>query len=279
MTEAVRLVRDLTKTALVNDSGHRARADDASAGDPSGRVRKFRLAAAAADFSTNVDFSKILAFDVHEEVLDARRLYAHYVGGDYARGVAKFEEAQGMYLTGRLAFESLWRNGSRFVYGALNIGGMGVEGSFGPFCLLVPRPEDAAPDALGVFPGNTAVRYIETDGAIREAEAAADAASWPRRGDIATVVLASEALAPGADWATVVCSPNKFIEVPRAGAFPIGLITEVRMRRTTVRELDAFRARFFRREALGDNEKNMLAAYDRIHRWRRLYDLKITEVA
>jgi hypothetical protein len=182
----------LKRAGALNGSRVRATADRVAAADATGSVEAFRALATASTFSTNVSADKIDAFDAHGAILDARAVRTHHAGGDEAVGLKAFEAEQGSWLVRRQGFEALWRNGSRFVYGAVNAGGMGAElPRFGHFCLVVSEPAAQARE-LGVFPANSAERYYSPAGDVDRDLARREATSWRDRGHLVTIERAAD---------------------------------------------------------------------------------------
>ena len=114
----------LTRAGALNGSRVRSTGAEIVASDKTGSLAAFLRLAAASAFSTNVDASKVEAFDAHSAILDARSIKIHQVGGDAVEGLRAFNAQPDPWLARRKAFEALWRDGSRFVYGAVNAGGM-----------------------------------------------------------------------------------------------------------------------------------------------------------
>jgi len=213
-------------------------------------------------------------------VLDARSWCVARAGGDVAAGLAYFAAQQGAYLPRREGFEDLWEHGRRFVYGAVNAGGMGTEGRFGPFCIVIADPEAQSPKALAVFPGDSAQRYTTADGGVDAAAAEAEATAWRERAALAVVHHSSEAT--GADpgrWGEVVCRRDHYLEVVVAGHLPVSIVDEVRLRGTLVDRLDELESRRFLGEALAADEDNEVRAYRALQRWRQASGTTIAAVA
>jgi hypothetical protein len=270
---------DLSAVAAGNDAAGRTRATAATAAEPSGRLGRFGALVATAPCSTNVSADKVQAFEEAGEVLDARSYHVHKAGGDTSAGFASFNAAQGPWLVRRQSFEGLWDHGRRFTYGAVNAGGMGTEGRFGPFCLVVPDPGTPTPDAMAVFPGDSVQRYTTDDGHVDATAATAEATSWDQRGCLAVEELGDEALAaPDEAWPDVVCRPGHYLEVARAGPLPMTGVEEVRLRESFRRTLDVLQARRLRRQPIGAEGDNLVAAYSVVHGWRRARGLVLTDV-
>lgn len=247
--------------------------------DGSGRLADFLQLVETSSFSTNVSADKVLAFDRADEILDARRFHVQQAGGDSVAGRVDFEARQGSWLIRRQAFEDLWNHGRRLVYGAVNAGGIGTEGRFGPFCVTCSDPETPVPDAIAVFPGDSAQRYTSGGGDLDGDLARAEATAWSRRADLAVTERGDEALAATvADWPTVVCRPDHYLEVARAGAWPVAALSQVRLRSDYHAELAALRLRWLAGEVLVPDEVNQAGAYDVVSDWRRSTGVELVDV-
>jgi hypothetical protein len=270
---------DLTATAAGNSPARQAQARAVLEADGSGKLRRFGWLAASSVFSTNVDFDKVVVYDRAGEVLDTRRYYAER-HGDTAAGLSVFAKKQGSWLLRREAFEDLWEHGRAFVYGAVNAGGMGVMGSFGPLCLVVQDPERQRPRVLAAFPADTAARYTDAAGAVDGRLARAEATTWTARGELAVIQRQGEAMASAAhDWPRVLCCPAAYLEATFAGSLPLEALSEVRLLDEAHEHLEELSSRLVSGETLTDTEKNELGAYDRLHRWRREHGTAINVIA
>ena len=271
---------DLTATAASNEAARAAAAASAVSADASGRLAEFRELVETSSFSTNVSADKVLEFDRADEILDARRFHVQQAGGDSVVGLAAFATAQRDGLARREAFEDLWDHGRRLLYGAVNAGGMGTEGRFGPFCLTIDDPQAPAPDALAVFPDDSVERYTTDAGAVDGDLARDEATAWSRRADLAVTERGDEALAAAtvADWPAVVCRPDRYLEVARAGSWPVAALSQVRLRSSYRAELAALRLRSLAGEVLVPDELNQAGAYDVVSDWRRSKGVELMDV-
>jgi hypothetical protein len=269
---------DLTATAAGNSPARQAQAREVLEKAGSGELQRFRWLAALSAFSTNVDFDKVVVYDDAGEVLDTRGYYAER-HGDIAAGLRAFAEKQGSWLARREAFEDLWEYGRTLIYGAVNAGGMGVMGSFGPICLVVPNPDQQSPRALAAFPADTAARYTDASGTVDERRAQEEVTAWAARGELALIERQSEAMAASAtDWPRVLCCPTAYLEATFAGSLPLRALSEVRLLDEVRAHLRKLRLRLVAGETLTDTEQNELGAYDRLQRWRREHGTAIVVV-
>lgn len=267
---------DLSQTARANAQARRAQADATLAADSSGRLERFRDLSASSVFATNVQLEKLELYDRAGAVVDARTCCIVGCGGDEAAGLALFVERQEDYFVRRERFEDLWEHGRRFVYGAMHAGGAGVP-SFGPICLVLADLASQAPDALGVFPQDTAQRYTDASAAVDESRALSEATAWEDRGALAVVERAAGVLAHSpAEWPELLCSDDDYLEVDVAGPLELAAIERVLLPEDTRVELERLRAAELLRESdallgrsISEADSATVRLYDVLHRWRR----------
>lgn len=210
-------------------------------------------------------------------MLDTRRVCVHQAGGDEAAGTASFVALQGPWLPRREAFEGLWRHGDRLVCGSLNAGGMGAE-TFGPFCLVVDHPSQPVPDALGLFPSDSLVRYTTADGSVDRHAAVAEVTGWDEHSDLGVVERGGDALGQAEErWPSIVCSSDTYLEVVRAAALPVPALGAVRFREDYRRRLDELQARELVGEEITGPSRNEVAAYSAVNRWRSAHGTLIED--
>lgn len=262
---------DLTSTAAANSVVRRADAAARLGRDGSGQLARFRdYVDVESRFTSNVTADKLVMFHAAGEVLHGRAMY----------GEVEFNRRQGARLSRREAFEDLWEHGRRLLYGAVNAGGMGPESAFGAFCLVLDDPEATVPDALGLFPGNTAERYRSEAGGVDGARAADEATAWSDRAHLAVLEFGDDAIATGArDWPSLTGGSDHWIEVTRAGALPLRAVRGVRRRAAMRERLDELLALQMAGEALTVLDENEVTAYRAILEWRRSNGATITDVA
>jgi len=233
-------------------------------------LHRFHALVAESMLSTNVSADKVLAFDQAGAVLDTRRFHIQQAAGDETVGLATFANRQGDMLVRREGFEDLWEHGRTLVYGAVNAGGLGTEGRFGPFCLIVGEPAPAARNVAVCFPGDSAQRYTTDSGVVDEAAACAEAAEWDRRADMALVVRGDEALSePDASWPHVVCRSDHYMEAVRRGPVPLDELLGMRLRSTYRARLDELQASALAGDDLDPDQSNEAGAYDVALKWKR----------
>lgn len=265
---------DLKATARSNSATREAAADGVVAADSSGLLSAFRHFAATAAFSTNVAAFKIRHYEAAGVLIDTRRVFVAEHGGDATAGLAAFEA--GSWATRRTAFEDIWDRGRELVYGALNAGGMGAEGDYGPFCVVVADPGD--PPVLAVFPEDSAQRYVDAAGSADAVRAAVEATAWADRGDLVVIERGTEVTSDTAAWADLVCRPGRYFEITVAPGPPIAQVTAVRLRGAHARRLVELQARSVAGEPLTAIERSEVAAYDVIQSWRKRFRTLVEEV-
>lgn len=269
--------RDLTAVAAAHSDQRRRDADTLVHADASGLLARFRAFVDGSAFSTNITADKVLVYDEADEILDTRSVRILQAGGDTAAGLATF--ASGAWSAQREAFEDLWDGGRGFVYGAVNAGGMGVEGSYGGFCVAVDDPDRASPVTLVVFPSDSARRYTTPPADVDEPRAADEATSWEDRASLVTLERHAEVDGDETSWPLLVCSPLRYFETVIAPGPRTSGISQVRLRTDYQAELVEFQARDLAGDAtLTEVERNQAAAYDVIQSWRRSFGTTIVEV-
>ncbi len=268
---------DVTATAVANGVARRSESAALVAADDSGRLVRWRELAQGSWFSTNVSADKLIAFDRAKEVLDTRRIPPTHGDGPEPDAPADEPMPQVDWWPRRTAFEDLWQHGRRFLYGAVNAGGLGAAG-FGPFC-LVSNPEAPTPDALAVFPADSAQRYTNLDAVVDRERAKAEATAWADRADLAVTQLGQVALSvEEQDWPDRLCGAERYLEVVRAGRFLSETVAEVRVTTGYLWTLAELRLRHVAGEPLDDLERNQAAAYDVLGRWRRTDGVTVVTV-
>jgi hypothetical protein len=160
------MARSLIRVAERNSTACRVVAYDRVRADSTGQLADFLAFVSSSVFSSNVPASKVIAFDEVKAFLDSRSLFQRGCKGDRRAGLRAFRVAQGSWYVPRVRFEALWNYGREFVYGVVNAGGLGADGPFGQFCLVIANPHANAPKAVAVFPANSAERYASGAGNV-----------------------------------------------------------------------------------------------------------------
>ena len=220
-------------------------------------------------FSTNVSADKIELFDARGAIVDARAIEQARAGGDRAAGLRAFRHRQAGYFVRRARFEAMWNHGRRFVYGAVNAGGMGTEDQFGPFCIVVGDPSASAPAALGVVPDNSVSRYCSSGGVVDRTRALDEVVTWSDRADLVAIERESEALVvPPEGWPAAICRPRRYIEAIVAPGPPLAALGAVRLRADHLAWLEDLRAAGIDDASRSNTEGHGLLAFETLQRWR-----------
>jgi hypothetical protein len=260
---------DLNATAQLNRSRRSEDARTLIDNDATGTLLRFRGLSDSSLMSTSITSDKVLVFDRADEVLDTRRYYIARDANE-AAGAEAFRQSWA-FIHRRIGFEDLWEHGHSFIYGAINAGGLGPQAIYGTICLVI-EPDREDPLALAVFPDNTALRYTDTDGQANVALATADATAWQERGAEAVVVRGNEALGHfDANWPSVLCGDDSFLEVVRAGTLAFRLLVEIRLPASRHRRYEDL---WWLRElgaVLTPDESAQVNVYSALLRWQRSY--------
>ncbi len=259
----------LTRAGQRNRAGVLAAAAGLVARDTSGALAGFRALADRSAFSTNVSADKIATFDEVGRILDGRSIEQHRAGGERRAELRAFRAIQGAYFVRRTRFEALWNHGRRFVYGALNAGGMGTEGRYGPFCLVIGGPGAPAPAALAVFPADSVARYCSPTGVVNRIGVLADVVAWPDRGALATIEREPEALSQHPrTWPDVVCTLSRYLEAVLAPGPPLATVDAVRVRQTYLDRLEDLSVLGIDGALDPGTALRELVAFEAMNRWR-----------
>ena len=269
----------LTRAGSLNSKRVRTEAEALVAADATGNLQVFFDLARDSAFSTNVDASKVEAFDALGTILDARALKIHEAGGDEIAGLEAFQATQEDWFIRRTGFEALWRDGSRFVYGAVNAGGMGVERPrFGPFCLVVANPAAEA-EAIAVFPADTAERYASPTGDVDRDLARNKAAAWRDRGHATVIERAADVpTAPTTDWPRLICNPRRYLEAIVAPGPELSAVDAIRVRDSYLERLADLTVAGSEDPLEAATEQRQLNAIETIRRWRSEHGVAIEAV-
>ncbi len=188
-------------------------------------------------------------------------------------------QQQGEHLAPRLAFEGHFENGEQFLYGALNIGGMGPP-DYGIFCtVLNPDVVHALPCAF--VPGNSLDLYARGRVAVDAAAVQKDAATPACRGILATIKHLDDLEHKNdSAWPEMLCSDQCFVEAIFVGEVNPTSVREVRM---TNEELDRLIALTIQAKKLDGVDPTEKATKDALlEAWERMaqtgFDQKLVGV-
>lgn len=156
-------------------------------------------------------------------------------------------QQQGKYLAPRLAFEGHFENGEQFLYGALNIGGVGPP-DYGTFCtVLDPAVVHALPCAF--VPGDSLSLYAMGKVTVDEAAVQNDAATPACRGILATIKhLDDLEHMDDSAWPEMLCRDHCYVEAIFVGEINPASVREVRIAKAEYKRM----AKLIIREKQGD---------------------------
>jgi hypothetical protein len=132
----------------------------------------------------------------------------------------------------RVTFDRWFERGEELRYGALNIGGAGLE-YYGRFCVVFDRLLSEASWQTAYLPGNSLMLYVTgtagshsvDDDAVRR-----DAASPGQRHQLAAIKHADHVAGTAEkDWPAMVCSKDVFVEAVFLGAATPSGVEEIRI--------------------------------------------------
>ncbi len=221
--------------------------------------------------ASNVTADKIEAFAAAREVLHSRAVTIARHGGDVDAGLAEFNARP--WSARRTSFEAVWADGQSAIYGAISVGGLGVE-DYGPFCLVF---EDPSVDSMviAVFPTDSAQTYDCSLPSDRE-KARSEATSWTERASLGVTKHSPDIPnQPETRWPSMVCNSGDYMEVVRIGALPLSILSSIRV---PAADWKAYRDRKFNRPgslALEPRTEQALAVIDR---WSRTLGTKIQPI-
>ncbi len=134
--------------------------------------------------------------------------------------------------TRRVRFDRHFANGESFVYGALNLRGVGPR-YYGGYCIALKPPADEG--QLALLPGNSLELYVDDVGeTVDQQGVARDAGAWSHRAQVAACKH-GEALqsTDPVHWPDMICSPKKeeqrFIEAILGDTVSRTQIEEIRI--------------------------------------------------
>jgi len=135
----------------------------------------------------------------------------------HARGVAErdgldidavLRDWLGDWYPRRIAFDSCY-GGAEFIYGALNVGGLGPT-QYGYYCFVIAKTVPSATMRVAYLPGDSLKCYVSTTGVVDHPTIAAVVANHAHRGHLA--VCKHAANLESDDWNDLVCNPDDYIE-------------------------------------------------------------------
>lgn len=236
-------------------------------GDPTGLLKEFKSIADKGAVTTNVDSSKLLCFHDESNLIDGRKIAIARAGGDTAVGLTNFESSQGEWYTRREAFETLWESGHRIVYFALNCGGMGTEGKYGPICIVIPM-EAAKKHETAVFPGDSVQCYTNNHGTVDMPLLISEIGELESHSNMVITKNGNEAISTSDSlWRELICNRYSYLEVDIVSPIPLSSIGEIRMRAAYLEFVDSLIDREIAGEHLTADERNQAHAISTARGW------------
>lgn len=136
-------------------------------------------------------------------------------GGDEDRAVELLERKQGPEWYGRRAlFEGSFAEGRRFRYGALYTGGRAlVDSKFGLFCAVFRMDAATAWKLVAWLPANSLERYVPDEKTFDVERMRGEVGAHRSRHHVAAIKHENDVAAcPPADWSTLLCEGDRFVE-------------------------------------------------------------------
>lgn len=212
--------------------------------------------------SINMTLPKMRGFLDHDLYLSPHQI-AEQRARDSGRSIDdELRILQGSYFERRIAFDRAFERGESFLYGALNIGGTGVDTeNYGGFCVFFGRAIFDHVDCA-LVPGNSLDRYMPaaTCPELQLDKLSTEIATPPERHQLAALKHHHHVEQQEENqWAAMLCSGDDFIEAIFVGALKPRQISTVRLSPNTVKRytdltIDALLGRLDQPEALADLE-------------------------
>lgn len=133
------------------------------------------------------------------------------------------------YFDQRIAFDDHFLRGREFLYGAVNIGGLGAT-TYGDHCMILRNALFDKGEEIAFLRNDSLKTYVAANLAIDDAQLTQESA--PRSHYHLLCALKHRVELPGkppAGWAAMVCSPSSYIEVVFIRSLGPANLEEVRM--------------------------------------------------
>ena len=199
--------------------------------------------------------TSLIATDAYPTVYEMAREEAARTGRE-PEDVLRTRQTE--HYTGRVRFDRHFANGESFVYGALNLRGVGPR-YYGWYCVALKPPADEG--LLALLPGNSLELYVDDVGENVDQEGVArDAGAWSHRAQVAACKH-GEALqsTDPVHWPDMICSPDKneqrFIEAILGDTVSRTQIEEIRIATDDAASLQRLLLRGLMGEALAPDER------------------------
>jgi hypothetical protein len=199
--------------------------------------------------------TRLIATDSYPTVYDMAREEAARTG---CEPEDVLRERQGRFYAHRVRFDRYFADGESFIYGALNLRGVGPR-YYGWYCVALKAPMDEGP--LALLPGNSLEPYVDDTGEnVDQQGVARDAGAWSHRAHVAACKH-GEALKSNdpRHWPDMICSPDqneqRFIEAILGDRVSRTRIEEIRIARDDAARLQHLLLRALTGEALTREEQ------------------------
>jgi hypothetical protein len=156
--------------------------------------------------------------------------WAHEQSSLCARSVDEIlAEKLGEFHVRRIRFDDTFRDGRRFRYGTLNIGGAGTE-RYGQFCVALKTESVTADASIAYLMRDSLMTYTPTGTAVDMARLRQEVATHPHRHHLAVLKHAGDlALKSAAAWPAMVCCNDCYIEAIFLKQVDLQCVREVRV--------------------------------------------------
>jgi hypothetical protein len=143
-------------------------------------------------------------------------------------------ERLGEYYEKRVMFDRAFEKGERFVYGALNAGGVALT-SFDQYCVVLKHSFQSGAEKTGeiaCLPGDSLKICFSDEGLFDQSAVESGVAPFSQRHRLAASERASEvSIVEKQEWPTLVVSPTRYFEVIFIGKISIESVDSVRLKK------------------------------------------------
>lgn len=194
-------------------------------------LRQFvSTATAAARMSMNMSSSKLRDFLERNKYSTALELAQRQAEKEGREVGVVYLDRQKPWGERRQAFEGCFQQGERFLYGALNLGNVGLE-DYGDWCVVFGEVAMAAWTCIASLPDNSLERYTSLGSPIDRDGVMHDVAPWGEVPQVAAIKHRNSLpeKAPN-DWPNEVCHDYTYVECIVVDEVQVGHIEALRIR-------------------------------------------------
>jgi hypothetical protein len=113
----------------------------------------------------------------------------------------------------RIAFEKTFDNGKSFKYGALNVGGIGIVGRYGYFCVILDRSEAEKYLSLVFIMCDSLRNYVDDNCCVNNKKLEKEVSNRNHVQILASAKHKEDiGLTPTNEWSKMICSDTNYIE-------------------------------------------------------------------